>query len=193
MKIYEGMFLLDDSRANDNWDAVAGLVRGLLEKHQAQVFTLERWDDRRLAYPIKGHNRAVYLLTRFTAPAEAIAGLERSCQLDETILRVLFTRDLHSEDLHKAGLFPPSPAEAEAPQGQAPAESQAPQDTPAAGPQEQAPAESPAPQDAPAAGPQEPEPEADQQPPAEPPQGDAAPADTQPPQEPQEETGSATP
>jgi ribosomal protein S6 len=113
--MYEGMFVLDDARANEQWDAVANEVRGLLEKNQAEVFSCERWDERRLAYPIQGHTRAVYLLARFTAPGEAIAALERDCSLNETILRLLVVRDIKNEKLYKKGLYDPR-ASAKAPQ-----------------------------------------------------------------------------
>lgn len=118
MKIYEGMFVLDDTRANEQWDAVAKEVRGLLEKNQAEVFSCDRWDERRLAYPIQGHTRAVYLLARFTAPGEAIAALERDCALNETILRLLVVRDIKNEKLLKQGLYDPR-ADAKAPQSAA--------------------------------------------------------------------------
>jgi ribosomal protein S6 len=134
------MFVLDDARCNENWEAVTTEVRGLLKKNHAEVFTFERWDERRLAYPIKGHVRGVYLLTRFTAPFDAIPTIERDSQLNETILRVLITRDLESEKLQKAGLLdpramatkPPAKPEAAAPPspGQPPAA--APHDAPPA-------------------------------------------------------------
>lgn len=107
MNIYEGMFVLDDRRANDNWDGVVAEVRGLLEKHQARILNLERWDERRLAYRIKGRGRAVYMLTRFMSNGEAIGPIERDCQLSDTILRVLFLRDHDSEKQQKLGLFDP--------------------------------------------------------------------------------------
>ncbi len=109
MRIYEGMFVLDDARSNSNWDGVVREVRGLLERHGSEIFTGERWDERRLAYAIKGRHRAVYLLVRFTAPTGSIGLIKRDCELNDTVLRVLFVRDIDSEKLHKAGLFPPSP------------------------------------------------------------------------------------
>ena len=154
MKIYEGMFVLDDHRANDNWDRVVGEVRGLLEKHGARVFNLERWDERRLAYRIKGRGRAVYMLTRFTAHGDSIGPLERDCQLNDTILRVLIVRDEVTEKQHKLGLFSP-----DAPDGQ-PEEPAAAQDDGGGKPDDQQPRapapDTPAPQeptegDAPAA------------------------------------------
>ena len=121
MRIYEGMFVLDDARCNENWDAVTRDVHGILEKNQAEIFTSEKWDDRRLAYPIRGRNRGIYLLVRFTAPSGAIASLERDCQLNDTILRVLFTRDESSEKLHKAGLLALRPGDPVPPSEPAPA------------------------------------------------------------------------
>ena len=121
MRIYEGMFVLDDARCSENWDAVTREVHGLLEKNQAEIFTSERWDDRRLAYSIRGHSRGIYLLVRFTAPSSVIASLERDCQLNDTILRVLFTRDESSEKLHKAGLLALRPGDPVAPPEPAPA------------------------------------------------------------------------
>lgn len=105
MRIYEGMFVLDERRANENWGGVTAEIRDLLERFGAEIFTAEKWDERRLAYPIKGRTRAVYYLVRFTAPPNAIAELEHQCQLNENILRVLFTRDKRSERLHKKGLL----------------------------------------------------------------------------------------
>jgi len=151
LNIYEGMFVVDDKRANDNWDRVVREIRSLLEKHQAQIFHLERWDDRRLAYRIKGRNRAVYVLTGFTAPHDAIPPIERDCQLDDTILRVLFLRDHQHEKLRKLGLFDPHALKAEAeaeqpapkPEAAAkPAEPEAAQPAPAAA---ETPPEAPAP------------------------------------------------
>jgi small subunit ribosomal protein S6 len=142
LRIYEGMFVLDDARCSENWEAVAREVRGLLEKNQAEIFTCERWDERRLAYPVDGHTRAVYLLARFTAPTEAIHQVERDCQLNDTVIRVLIVRDLESERLHKAGLFPPRPEGEQPPEpdapppaeeaAQAPREDQTPPPTPEA-------------------------------------------------------------
>jgi ribosomal protein S6 len=107
LNIYEGMFVLEDKRANESWDAVTKEIHGLLEKHGARVVRYERWDERRLAYRIKGRNRGVYVLTSFLAPGDAIAPIERDCQLNDTILRVLILRDHETEKLRKQGLLGP--------------------------------------------------------------------------------------
>ncbi|MFW6163667.1 MAG: 30S ribosomal protein S6 [Planctomycetota bacterium] len=111
MNIYEGMFVLDDKRANENWDGVTKEVRGILEKYGAKIFKFERWDERRLAYRIKGRSRGVYLLTGFVAKGRAIQDIERDCKLNDHILRVLIIRDDQTEKLQKQGLFDPDAPE----------------------------------------------------------------------------------
>ncbi|HUT35857.1 MAG TPA: 30S ribosomal protein S6 [Planctomycetota bacterium] len=111
MRLYEGMFLLDDARCNENFQAVTREVHTILEKAHAEVFTAEKWDERKLCYPISGRTRAVYYLVRFTAPTEALVSIERDCQLNDTILRVLLIRDEQSEKLHKTGLLAVQPGE----------------------------------------------------------------------------------
>ncbi len=111
MRLYEGMFLLDDARCSDNFGAATREVHNILDKAHAEVFTAEKWDERKLCYPIEGRSRAVYYLVRFTAPTEGIRAIERDCQLNDTILRALIIRDEHSEKLHKAGLLAVRPGE----------------------------------------------------------------------------------
>jgi len=111
LRIYEGMFLLDDARCSENFQGVTREVLNILQKNRAEVFSAEKWDERRLCYPIEGRSRAVYYLVRFTAPPEAIRNIERECQLNDTILRALVLRDTHFEKLHKAGLLALRPGE----------------------------------------------------------------------------------
>ncbi len=111
MRLYEGMFLLDDARCSENIQAATREVHAILDKNQAEVFTAEKWDERKLCYSIKGHSRAVYYLVRFTASAEGLVGIERDGGLNDTILRLLILRDEQSEKLHKAGLLAVRPGE----------------------------------------------------------------------------------
>jgi len=171
LRLYEGMFLLDDSRCSENFQAATGEVHSILEKNQARVFTAEKWDERKLAYPIAGRRRAVYYLVRFTAPSDALRTIEREVQLNDTILRVLIVRDTHAEKLHKKGLL-----DLEQPKPGQPPEAAQPAEAPAAAPG--------------AAQPQQPAP-ADQPPQATPQQPGGTPAAAAPPQEASGEATSA--
>jgi small subunit ribosomal protein S6 len=54
---------------------------------------LVKWDERRLAYDVKGNKRGVYFLTRFTADTRKVKEIERDCRLSEKMLRALIVRN----------------------------------------------------------------------------------------------------
>ena len=86
---YEGMFLLDNQVVREDWNQAKGLVTGTLEKHGGKVLTARRWDERRLAYPIRGRRRATYLLTYYQLPRETFPAMRRDFDLSEGVLRYL--------------------------------------------------------------------------------------------------------
>jgi len=88
-RIYEGMYLIDNAAVREDWSAAKTIVTDLIAKHGGEVLSARRWDERRLAYPIKGKNRATFLLTYYTGPAENIPSLRRDVELNETIMRSL--------------------------------------------------------------------------------------------------------
>lgn len=104
MKLYEGMFLLDNQVVRADWNAAKAVITGALAKHGAQVKTARRWDERRLAYPIKGRKRATYLLTYFEQGSDGAATLRRDLEIDERVLRYLITgaEDLPEGELEKS-------------------------------------------------------------------------------------------
>ena len=91
MKLYEGMFLLDNQVVRADWGAAKAVVTGALAKYGAAVKTARRWDERRLAYPIKGRKRATYLLAYFEQQGTGVQGLRRDLEIDERVLRYLIT------------------------------------------------------------------------------------------------------
>jgi small subunit ribosomal protein S6 len=95
------MFLLDNQVVRQDWSKAKSIVTDLLEKHGATVKSARRWDERRLAYPIKRRNRATFLLTYSEIPSTGIASLRRDLELNEDILRYLFltTEDVPQEEL----------------------------------------------------------------------------------------------
>lgn len=92
--LYEGLFLLTQSATAD-MNAGLEFVRQLLERAQAEVVVLTKWDDRKLAYTIKGQKRGTYILSYFRAPRANLIGLERDCNLSENVLRAMFLRADH--------------------------------------------------------------------------------------------------
>ncbi|MCL5946079.1 MAG: 30S ribosomal protein S6 [Planctomycetes bacterium] len=92
---YEAMFLLNAGYASGNWEAAKAEVEHILHRANAEILHIRKWDERRLAYSIKGQKRGVYVLTFFKAEGPKIAGIERDAQLSENILRVLVIKADH--------------------------------------------------------------------------------------------------
>lgn len=112
MKAYEGMFLFDSAAATE-WPNVEKEINRLIDRASGRMIACRRWDERRLAYEIRGRKRGCYVLTYFAAPGDRIAGIERDVQLSDTILRCLILRVDHmTEDEMKSAaekLAAPSP------------------------------------------------------------------------------------
>jgi small subunit ribosomal protein S6 len=82
------MFLFDPTFGT-SFENCEKEIHRLMERAQAEVLLCRRWDERRLAFKIKGRKRGVYVLVYFQAPPDNIAPLERDVRLSESILRVL--------------------------------------------------------------------------------------------------------
>ena len=89
-RIYEGMFLLESGNAD--FQAASQPVQELLARSNAEILSIKPWDDRRLAYEIRGHKRGLYALAYFQVDPASIGQMEHDCQLDERILRMMIIR-----------------------------------------------------------------------------------------------------
>jgi small subunit ribosomal protein S6 len=93
-KQYEAMFLFGAAAASDAEKAIQ-TARGIIERHEGKVLVAKKWDERKLAYEIRGQKRGLYVITYFTAPGNAVAVIERDVNLSEDVLRVMVTDAAH--------------------------------------------------------------------------------------------------
>jgi small subunit ribosomal protein S6 len=97
------MFLFDPTFGS-SFENCETEIRRILGRAEAQVVFCRRWDERRLAYKIKGRKRGVYVLVFFKSDPSKIAGMERDAQLSEQVLRLLVLRadDITLDMMEKA-------------------------------------------------------------------------------------------
>ncbi len=88
-KLYEAMFLVDSARAGADWDEVIDIIKSMLARAEAEIVSLKKWADRRLAYEINHKTKGTYILCYFRANGSRIRDIERDVQLSERIMRVL--------------------------------------------------------------------------------------------------------
>jgi len=103
-KLYEAMFLVDSIQAASDWDGIIGAIETILKRAQAEIVSMKKWDERRLAYEIKKKSRGTYILCYFKADGQKISAIERDVKLTERIMRVLIlsSEAMSQEDVDKA-------------------------------------------------------------------------------------------
>lgn len=88
-RTYECMCLLDNREVRKGWQPLKDAITAQFTKHGAKILSSRRWDERRLAYPIKGQLRGTYLLVYFAVDTQAVAAIRRDLQFNESLLRWL--------------------------------------------------------------------------------------------------------
>ena len=90
--VYEGMFILDANRLARDREGLPRELTSAIEEAGGQMELSRLWEERRLAYPIKGQRKGAYWITYFRLPTTNLADLTRQLELKEGILRHLFIR-----------------------------------------------------------------------------------------------------
>ncbi len=93
MKTYEAMFLLD--AGNTDFESTSAPIREVLERADAEILSIKPWDERRLAFKIKGRKRALYVLTYFKADPSRIDEMQHDIQLNDRLLRAMILSGDH--------------------------------------------------------------------------------------------------
>ncbi len=107
-RLYEGLFLIDSALAAADWDQILGMLKKFLDRAGADVVSIKKWDDRKLAYDIQGKGRGTYILIYFNCDPSRIGGIERDVNLSEQVMRAMILRtDRMSQD----DMSRPTPAE----------------------------------------------------------------------------------
>ncbi len=92
---YEALFLINPTYVAASWDVAKAEVELILQRANAEVIHLRKWDEKRLSYEIGGQKRGTYVLAFFKCEGPKVAGIERDVQLSENILRVLVIKADH--------------------------------------------------------------------------------------------------
>ena len=90
--VYEGMFILDSNRYGRDPETVSGQIPAMIEKLGGEMLVSRLWEERRLAFPIKGQRKGTYWLTYFRLDSSRLGDLRRQCQITDDILRMLFLK-----------------------------------------------------------------------------------------------------
>jgi small subunit ribosomal protein S6 len=87
--VYEGMFILDANRYGRDPEGISGLFATIIQDSGGEILVSRLWEERRLAYPIKGHRKGVYWLTYFRLSSEKLVEIQRRVQITDDVIRAL--------------------------------------------------------------------------------------------------------
>jgi small subunit ribosomal protein S6 len=89
INVYEGLVIFDTGRYGRDPEGVSGAINRIVEEAGGEVLASRLWDERRLAYPIKGQRKGSYWLTYFRIEGQQLSAINRQFELDDNILRSL--------------------------------------------------------------------------------------------------------
>lgn len=90
--IYEGFYLFDSNRYARDPNAVSSAIADAITELGGEILISRLWAEQKLAYQIKGHQKGTYWLIYFKLDTQRLTELNRTCQLNESLMRWLFTK-----------------------------------------------------------------------------------------------------
>lgn len=87
--VYEGLFILDSNKFARDRDSLSREIEGFVEAIDGEILVSRLWEERRLAFPIKGQRKGAYWIMYFRAPTLRLKELSRACEISDSVLRQL--------------------------------------------------------------------------------------------------------
>ena len=87
MRKYETIIILQPDLGEDDISVVTGKIQDVVTSYKGELYRLDDWGVRKLAYSIRKFARGRYYYVRYDGDAALIAELERRLRLDEKVLR----------------------------------------------------------------------------------------------------------
>ena len=92
MPNYEHVFMARQDVTSQQVEALVEQYKGVIEAGGGTVEKLELWGIKSLAYRIKKNRKAHFTMMGISAPAPALAEMERQMRINEDVLRFLTIR-----------------------------------------------------------------------------------------------------
>lgn len=92
MPIYEHVFLARQDVTSQQVESMVDQFKGIIETGGGTVEKTEMWGVKSLAYRIKKNRKAHFTMLGLSAPAAAVAEMERQMRINEDVLRFITIR-----------------------------------------------------------------------------------------------------
>ena len=92
MNKYELLLILSASNEEGDKDAVIEKVTSLLEAKGAKIESVDKWGNKKLAYPINYKDTGYYVLVNLEAEASVPAQVQLQLNITADVVRAMFVR-----------------------------------------------------------------------------------------------------
>ncbi len=89
MRRYETVFIADPDLTEDERKQRFDKVLDLIATMKGAIIEVDDWGGKRLAYEIKKKTRGHYMRMDFCGTGELVAEIERTCRIDDKILKYM--------------------------------------------------------------------------------------------------------
>jgi len=86
---YDCFLLFDSNKFNRDPGGVSAKLHKTVEDLGGEILASRQWEERKLAFPIKGQGKGTYWISYFKMETSKLTEFNRTCRLDENILRHL--------------------------------------------------------------------------------------------------------
>jgi small subunit ribosomal protein S6 len=93
IRLYECMWVVDANTGREDYTKVVASLKEIVEKGGGSWVNGDKWEERRLAYPIKKKKRGLYIISHFSAPTDNVIKIDRQAKLSDLVLRHMITVD----------------------------------------------------------------------------------------------------
>jgi small subunit ribosomal protein S6 len=84
---YEAIYIVPTALDDQQVGAILEKYKNVVHDQGGTVDKAEKWEKRRLAYPIKGHAEGIYCLMHFKSSPKVPSELSRLFRIDDSIVR----------------------------------------------------------------------------------------------------------
>ncbi len=89
---YECLYLFDSNRYARDPGGCSAAIQDAITAAGGEILVSRLWAEQKLAYPINGHQKGTYWLIYFTLDTLKLKEINRTYQLNESLMRWLFTK-----------------------------------------------------------------------------------------------------
>ena len=89
---YELGFILNPEVSEDEIRSLLDRIEQIVANYGGQIFKVNQWGRRRLAYPIERHRDGYYIFIDMTLTPKTVTEIERTLRVSETVFRYMMKR-----------------------------------------------------------------------------------------------------